>query len=219
MRDVHHRDTELSVQAPDFELHLAAQLLIECAKWLVHQYELWLVHQRTRHGDALLLTAGELRRPPVRERAELHHREGSLDARGDFRFGNLSYGQRKADVLGHAHVRKQRVMLEDHADLAPVRRQLADRPALEQDFAPGRCLESCQHHEARRLARSRGSEERQELASDHVEIEMIDDAIHAVVGLVYADEADQCIRPHSVTHETCSLPSTSISPAPSYANS
>ena len=81
VRHVDHRDAEPLVQAPDLELHLLAQLLVERAERLVHQHELRLEHERARDRDPLLLAAGELRRPAAAEPAELHHVERALDPR------------------------------------------------------------------------------------------------------------------------------------------
>ena len=83
VRDVDHRHAEPLVQPADLELHLLAQLLVERAERLVHQHQLGLEHERARHRDALLLAAGELRRPAAAEAAELHHVERALDARVD----------------------------------------------------------------------------------------------------------------------------------------
>ncbi len=54
-------------------------------------------------------------------------------------------------------------------------------------------LEPGEHHQRRRLARARRAEQRQELAARDVEIEIVDDARDAVVGLADADEADNRI--------------------------
>ena len=79
---------------------------------------------RQRHP--LLLAARELRRPARAELAELDHVQRLADALRDLR-ASASAGpdSGKADVLGHRHVREQRVVLEHHADVAPVRRQVA----------------------------------------------------------------------------------------------
>ena len=113
------------MQAPDLELHLLAQLLVEGAERLVHQHELRLEHERAGDGDALLLAAGELDRTAVGERTQLHHLQRTIDACGDLGLRQPADGQRKGDVLRDCHVREQRVVLEHHADLALVRRQLA----------------------------------------------------------------------------------------------
>ena len=190
VRDVDHRHAEPAMQAPYLELHLLAQLLVERAERLVHQHELRLEHQRARHGDALLLAAGQLRGAASAETGELHHVERALDAPADLGGGDPPDRERKCDVLGDTHVREQRVVLEHHADRAPMRRQPRQRRAVEQDLAFGRRLEAGEHHQRRRLAGARRPEERQELAALDVEIEPVDDARDAVVRLADRHEAD-----------------------------
>ena len=69
VRHVDHRHAEALVKPAHLELHLLAQLLVERAERLVHQHELRLEHERTRHRDALLLAARQLGRPPGAEPA------------------------------------------------------------------------------------------------------------------------------------------------------
>ena len=94
---------------------------------------------------------------------------------------------------GDRHVREQRVVLEHHADVALVRRNARQRLALEQDFAGGRRLEPREQHQRRRLSRSRRPEQCQELAPLDIEIELVDDAGDAIVGLAYADKTNDRI--------------------------
>ena len=89
--DVDHGHAEPLVQPPDLELHLLAQLLVQRPERLVHQDQLRLEHQRAGHRDALLLAAGELRRPPLAEAAELHHVQRALDALGDVGCGHAAH--------------------------------------------------------------------------------------------------------------------------------
>ena len=122
VRDVDHGHAEPLMQPPNLELHLLAQLLVERAQRLVHQDELRLEHQRARHGDALLLATGELRRPPLTVPAELHHVERAVHTLADLGRWDAAHRQREADVLCDAHVREERVVLEHHADVASIRR-------------------------------------------------------------------------------------------------
>src|SRR6267154_270189 len=100
-------------------------------------------------------------------------------------------------------MREQRIILEHHADIALIRRNARQRLALEQDFTGGGCFEPCEQHQRRRLTRSRRSQQCQELTSLDIEIELIDYAGSAIVGLAYADETNDriggaCMIPPSV---------------------
>ena len=65
MCDVDEGHPDPVVDAFDLILHLLPQLLVESAERLVHQHELGIEDECTRHCDALLLTARELTRPTV----------------------------------------------------------------------------------------------------------------------------------------------------------
>ena len=120
--DVDHGHAEPLMQLPDLELHLLAQLLVQGTQRLVHEDQLRLEDQRAGDRDALLLAPGELRRAPGSEAAELHHAERAVDPLGNVGRRHAAHRQREPDVLGDGHVRKQRVILEHHADVALIRR-------------------------------------------------------------------------------------------------
>jgi hypothetical protein len=77
--DEDHRHAELAMQAPDLELHLLAQLLVERRERLVHQHDARLEHERARERDALLLAARELLGLSFRELAQPHLVERGRD--------------------------------------------------------------------------------------------------------------------------------------------
>src|SRR5690606_8377770 len=72
--------------------------------------------------------------------------------------------------------------------IALVGRHPGDRPAAVDDVAAGRGLEPGEHHERRRLAGSRGAEERQELALPDIEVQVPDGERLTVVALADAAE-------------------------------
>ena len=191
MGDVDHGDAEPLVQVPDLVLHVLAQLLVEGAERLVHQHELGLEDQRPGERDALLLAAGELRRAAAGEAAHLHHVERALHLRLDLGLGQLAHLEREGEVLADGHVRKERVVLEHHADAALVRRDVVDRPAVEADLAVGRGLEAGEHHQAGGLARARGAEHGQELALADAEVQVHHDERLAVVALLHVLESHE----------------------------
>ena len=60
--DVDDGEPELLLQRADVLAHAAAQLGVEVGERLVEEQDLRLEHDGARHGDALLLAAGELAR-------------------------------------------------------------------------------------------------------------------------------------------------------------
>ncbi|MCY1355165.1 hypothetical protein D9M69_415760 [compost metagenome] len=146
MGDVHHRDAQPLVQAFDLVLHLLAQILVERPQGLVHQHQLGLENQRASKGNSLLLPTGELTWCPIALVLHFHHRQRRIDPLFNFRLGYFSYGQWIGQVLRNGHVRKQRIVLKDHAYPTLVRCQLVDELAIEADFSLGRRFETGEHH-------------------------------------------------------------------------
>src|SRR5262249_9654277 len=99
--------------------------------------------------------------------------------------------------------REQGIVLEHHADVPLVRRNVVDRPAVQVDAPVRGHLEAGQHHQRGRLARSRRSEERQELSGPNAQIQMLYDERLAVVALLNIGELNVVIlsrrHPFSVT--------------------
>ena len=112
----------------------------------------------------------------------------------DLRGSHFPHLQRKGEVLPNAHMRKQGVILEHHADAALVRGQGVDGLASEKDFAMGDGLKTGQHQQAGGLAGSRRSEHGQEFAFFDIEIEVFDDQRLAVIALFDIAEANQGVR-------------------------
>src|SRR5690606_3246244 len=87
--------------------------------------------------------------------------------------------QPKADILGDVHVGEQRVGLEDHADLPPVRVQPGDVLAFDRNGAAGRPLEAGDHSQYGGLAAAGGTEQRYEFAPIKAQVDSFDDGISA----------------------------------------
>jgi hypothetical protein len=136
---------------------------------LVHQQHPRLVDDGAGERDALLLPAGELVGAALAVAAEAHRLQRGQRAPLALRPGDAAHLQREGDVLGHAHVREQRVALEHHAEIALVGGRPGDVLAADLDLARGRVLEPRDGHQDRRLARAAGAEQRHEFAGCHVE--------------------------------------------------
>ena len=57
----------------EFDARAGTKRCIEIGKRLVEQERLGLLDDRTPDGDTLALSAGELRRPPVKQRFHFQH--------------------------------------------------------------------------------------------------------------------------------------------------
>ena len=78
------------------------------------------------------------------------------------------------DVLAHRHVGKQGVALKHHPELPLLGDQGTNRSAVQPEIARGRLHETGEHQQQRRLARSRRSEQGQELPAPDVQIDIRD---------------------------------------------
>ncbi|MNP28786.1 hypothetical protein D3C76_1217780 [compost metagenome] len=179
------------MQVLDLHLHVLTQLLVQRTERFIHQHQLWFEHQRSGKRHALLLATGQLTGVALSERVELHHIQHPLDAFADVGLAQVAHTQRERQVLGHRHVRKQRVVLEHHADVAFVRRHVVDRAPGQLDLAGRRGLEACQHHQAGGLAGAGRAEQGQEFAFANIQIEVFDDQRFAVIALLHTAKAHQ----------------------------
>ena len=184
VRHVHRRHAELALELRDVGAHLDAQLGVEVRERLVHQEDLRLANDRAAHGDTLALAAGELLRPALEVRRQVEHLRGPGDALVDDLLVRLAQAQAEGDVLGDAQVRIERVVLEDHRDVALLRRHVVDDPAADRDRAAGDVLEPGDHAQRRRLAAAGRADEHEELAVVGFERQLEDGLDAVVVDLV-----------------------------------
>ena len=130
-----------------------------------------LMHQRARHGDALLLAARELRPEVVAAVRDVHAFEHRVDSRLALARGRLRVDQRQLDVLVDRELVDEVEALEHEADVAPCgsrragSRGSATRPRRES----GSCrslgrVDQPEDVQQRRLAAARGAHDRDELA-------------------------------------------------------
>ena len=88
--------------------------------------------------------------------------------------------QRIGDVARHRHVRKQRVVLEHHADVALVRRHQRHVAVAEPGLAAVGAHEARQHHQQGRLAGTGRAEQGDEFAAGDLEADVVERSERAV---------------------------------------
>ncbi|MHC3912266.1 hypothetical protein ACMZ4X_05538 [Achromobacter marplatensis] len=135
VRHVHDGGAQLAVDAFDLKLHLVAQLFVQRAQRFVHQDDGRAVDHATRQRDALLLAAGEFARQTRGDVRQAHHFQRFVGAAAGLGGRHLAHLQGERDVLLDAHVRKQRIVLEHHADIPFVWRAVGDIGAVDQHAA------------------------------------------------------------------------------------
>jgi hypothetical protein len=139
------RDAEPALDQRDLRAYLQAQLRIELRERLVHQEHARLAQDRPPHRDALALAAGELGRLAVDPLGEPEHRGRVVDLARDLGLRHAAQLQREADLLADRHVRVQRMVLEDHRDVAVLGGDVVDDALADAHGAGADLLEARNH--------------------------------------------------------------------------
>src|SRR5581483_5689881 len=103
---------------------------VERRERLVEQEHAWAGSQRAGKGNALAFAARERRRPFAGVAREAEPVEPVASRRGRFGARTASRPQAEGDVVEHAEVREQQVVLEDETDRALLGRHVAPRGAV-----------------------------------------------------------------------------------------
>ncbi|MPL93961.1 hypothetical protein SDC9_40109 [bioreactor metagenome] len=176
-----HRRTDLARDVHDLDLHLPAQLLVERRHRLVKEHDIGVEDERARERHALLLAARHLLRETFGEIGQPDDTQHL--ARPRFPLGALHAAslERIGDVFEHGHVREKRIVLEHHADVAPLRGDAGHVAPVDQKRAAARLDEARDHPQSRRLARTGRPEHGQELALPQLEGNVVERPHLAVV--------------------------------------
>ena len=180
----------MSLNPQNLGAHLHAKLRVEVRERLVHEEDLWLAHDRAPHRHALALAAGQLARLSVEVVDQADDARRLLDPPPGFRLRHLPHPQREPDVLRNRHVWVQRVVLEDHRNVARARRQVVHDALADPDLAVRDLLETRDHAQRRRLAATGRADEHDELAVLDREVEVGDGAVAVTVDLGDVVEGD-----------------------------
>ncbi len=172
VRDQHRRGAGLHEDALQLLAHEQRHLVVERRERLVEKQDFRLDHQRAHDRDELLLAAGHLVGIAVEVDLDAEMRDELLDPRAPLGLRHLHQLERIVDVVERAQPGKQRlaIVLEHVAEL-----DLAQRLAVEQDFAGIDRDQPGDHVDQRALAAAVRPEHRDELAARNVEIEVVVD--------------------------------------------
>ena len=174
MGDEQGGGVEASLNGADLVTQMAANAGVECSQRFIKQQGLGVDGQRPRQRHALLLAAGKLADAPggvFGETDGFQHLTGETQA---FVFRHLAQLEAIGHVVNHVEVRKEGVLLEDHADIALMHRLAAKVFPVEQDGAavvglqPGNELQEC------RFAGAAGADDRHQLAGFDAERNLLE---------------------------------------------
>src|SRR5690606_24994309 len=103
------------------------------------------------------------------------------------------------DVFRHRHLGKEREVLKDDADVAPLRRQVGGVPPADQDAAFIGRFKPRDHADQRGLAAAGGADHGQELALVHGEMDAVDGGdVAETLGKSYQLEAHPRCPPRAL---------------------
>ncbi len=142
-----------------------------------------MTHDGAAHGHALTLAAGELLGLAIEVLLEVEDARRLLDLLRALVLGHLLLLQREADVLGHGHVRIERVALEDHGHVAVLGLDQRDVAVADADGALVTGFQPGEHAQGGRLAGAGRADE-------HEELPVVDDEVEAIDGGSFGARVD-----------------------------
>ncbi|MBM7801236.1 hypothetical protein JOE58_000487 [Curtobacterium luteum] len=188
-----HRLAEFALQADQFVLQVVADEGVDGAERLVHEQDVRVDREPTRHADALLLATGELRGVAVRERPVEADRVHELErALARLRLADTRQQRHGRDVVDHAAVRQEPGVLHDVAD-PPAELDRVDRRdvlAVDGHRPRRRVHHAVDHPEEGRLAATARPDEDRRGSGGYDEVEVLDRGGAVRVRLPYRPELD-----------------------------
>jgi hypothetical protein len=205
--DVDEGDPDRLLERLELDLEGLAELGVQRPEGLVQHQHRRVEDQRPGKGDPLLLAARQLGRPAPLQALELDQSKGLGDPAAGLGLAHVLEAQPKGDVVGHVQEREQGVALEDGVDLALVRRGAGHVDPVKQNAAVGGLLEPGDQPQGGRLAAARRTEEGEELAPGHVQVDPVDRG-HVLEPLDQPDQPDLASS-HAATPFSHPLPGAS----------
>src|SRR5580692_9487398 len=114
MGDEHERNAQMALQELELVLNALAQIGIERTQRLIEKQDIRLDHKGAGERDALLLPARQSLRLKVADVGQAKFFQNALHHGVALGYGHLLDVKTEANICAHGHVRKQRVVLEDH---------------------------------------------------------------------------------------------------------
>ena len=117
---------------------------------------------------------GQLARLAAEQFADAEDLHRALDLLADPGLRHLPVAQPEGQIVVHAHVLVERVVLEHHRDVAVLGRQVVDHPLADRDRAGADLLEPGDHAQRGRLAAARRPDQHDELLVLDHEVDVAD---------------------------------------------
>ena len=175
--NINKGNVHFALQALQLQLHLLAQLEVQCAKGLIQQKDLRLVHQTAGDGHALLLAAGHLADAAALEAFQANNFQHVAHLAADGLFVHLFEPQTEGHVLEHVQVREQCVFLKNGVHRALIGRHAGNVLTFQQHFAGIGFQKTCDQTQGGGFAAAGRAQQRYELFVMDVEVQPIQNAL------------------------------------------
>ena len=172
------------MQFGDLGAHLHTELRVQVGERFVHQEDLRIADDRATQGDALTLAAGERLRLTVEKLLDAQNLRGLANELVDLVLRLLAQLQAERHVVINGHVRIERVVLEDHRDIAILRRHVVHQTVADVQFAFRNLFKTRDHTERRGLAAAGRTDQNDELLVLDIQAEVGNSGHVAGVNLV-----------------------------------
>ncbi|KAG1254300.1 hypothetical protein G6F65_017099 [Rhizopus arrhizus] len=192
MGHVDHGGAQLAVQLRDLGPHTVAQLGIQVRQRLVEQEHRRLAHQRAAQRNTLALAAGHRLGQLVHHLGQAQRLRRLGDAPVDRRLVMAAQLQAEGQVLGHGHVRVQRVALEHHRDVAILRRHVVDHAIADGQRAAADLFQPSHHPQQGRLATAGRADQHHQLAIGDLEAGVLHRDLAVVIDLAHTLQLHFC---------------------------
>ena len=169
--DIDGRGAQTPLQGRDLGTGLNAEFGVEVRQRFVHAEDLRFANDGPPHGDTLPLATRQLRRLAVEEVGQVEQPRGLGDLALALVGGHAAHLQRETHVLPDGLVGVQRVVLEDHRDVAVLGCDADHVVATDPDLTGVDLFESGEHAQGGGLARARRSDEDHELTVVDVQVQ------------------------------------------------
>src|SRR5690606_29184154 len=174
VRDIDGRDREFIQQALQLYARLRAYLCIQIGEGFVEQEHARITRQRTGNPHTLTLPARKVTWALIQQlfQTDSCHFRDAADTLWHFMFA-LTQAEEEAYCAPAFPVWHERAFLKDHADTALLHRDRLKRHVIEQDVAGVWGFQPGNQPKQRRLATARRADDRQHLAFEHLQAEVI----------------------------------------------
>ena len=192
MSNVDEGGLQALMQLGDLGTHLNAELGVQVGQRLVEQEDLRVTNDGAAQRNALTLTTGQSLRLAVEVLLDGQDLSSLADQLVDLVLRLLAQLQTERHVVINGHVRIQRVVLENHRDVAILRSNVVNQTVADVELALGDLFKASNHAQGGGLTAARRSDQNDELLVLDVQTEVGNGSNIARVDLVDVVKLQAC---------------------------